>query len=152
MTEIAGEGINWAGKDTDFPALPNGVYHAQVTGCMLRKGELTRSWELDAEGEPMDIVDFEYTITDADHQNRKLWDRAAVQSHAWKVKKMFTGLGVWPTEEPRTVEELPALCGQALNTVVEVKVKTFQKKDGTFGNSVDSVKAIDLDNADVPNF
>lgn len=137
---MSGLKTTWGDEDKkEFKALPNGVYHATVSGAQLTKSKDNTE----------DVVEFEFTVTDSDHANRKLWDKCNVQKVAWKVKKNFTALGVWPENEPDSIDELLPLCGQALNKSVEVKVTT-REYNGKFYNNAEVVKVIDTADQDIP--
>jgi len=125
---MSGLRTNWesAGLEKkEFTPLPNGTYHATVTGCMFNQSEKK--------------VNFEFTITDSDYQNRKVWDNLDVVKVGWKIKKNFQALGVWT--DPDTDDELVKNCEAALNKGAEVDVTSREYQGKTY-NNVKTVKPL----------
>ena len=123
--------VNWGDSEKkEYKALPNGNYHATVTGCTLSETNGEQTFE------------FEFTVTDSDYANRKLWDKANVAKVAWKVKKNFKALGVWPNQDPTDVSQVAPLCAKVLNKPVEVKV-TSREYNGKIYNNAEPVRVLD---------
>lgn len=71
-----------------FTLLPNGKYHAMVTGF-----EVTETEGGKAPGTPM--VKAEYTIASGKYENRRVWDNLVLNKDSlWKVKQFLLGTGL----------------------------------------------------------
>lgn len=131
---MSGLRTKWEGRSDskEYKPLPQGDYHAAITGCSYDEVE--------------NKVSFEFTISDADYAKRKVWDNLSVDSFGWKIKKNFEAIKVWTN--PDSTEELVSNCENALNKEVCVTVVQNAGKNGKIYNKVRDVKL--LSEQDIP--
>ncbi len=82
--------------DSDFSAIPPGKYHVKITG-----GEMRESGP-NSNNPGAQYINWELTVQEGDHENRKLWTNTSLLPHAlFSLKALLIATGTTDADSAR---------------------------------------------------
>lgn len=107
--------------DTDFSAIPPGKYHVKITS-----GEMRESGP-NSNNPGAQYINWELTVQEGDHENRKLWTNTSLLPHAlFNLKALLLATGTVSKDDARDSLEFEIEDLISKSVVATVGAREFQ--------------------------
>jgi len=107
--------------DTDFSAIPPGKYHVKITS-----GEMRESGP-NSNNPGAQYINWELTVQEGDHENRKLWTNTSLLPHAlFNLKALLLATGTVSKDDARDSLEFEIEDLISKSVIATVGAREFQ--------------------------